>query len=456
MAHIKITKGLDIPVKGKPAGDVQILNRTKPKQIALDLSPFEGVKFKLLKEVGTQVKIGDPLAEDKDFPGRFFVAPAAGIISEIKRGEKRKILNIIIDIAENEEFHEFKKIDLLTASREQIIARLKEGGIFTRIFQRPFGKLANPEKVPQAIFVKAIESAPFTPSAEMQVEGHEKEFQLGLEALSKITDGKVHLVFPKKSTFEAFVNAKNVEKHTAEGPHPIGTHSVHIQHIQPITSLDDCIFTLNAHDVVSIGYLMEKGRYFTERVIGIGGPALVDEREGFYKVREGFPIHELIEGRLPNEEIRLISGDLLTGHKVESSDFLGMHDFVFSAVAENEAREFLHFFRPGKEKYSMSKAYVSGHLNNKDRTYDFTANQHGEHRPFIVASLYDKVQPLNISTMLLVKSVMAEDFDLAEELGLLEVVPEDFALATFVCPSKMEMTDIMKNGLKQHFKEVSE
>lgn len=456
MVHIKITKGLNIPVIGKPVGVVQVLKGIKPKQIALDLSSFEGVKFKLLKEIGDRVKIGDPLAEDKDVPGRFFVAPAAGTISEIKRGEKRRLLNIKIDVDENESFHEFTKLDPIKASRDEILTRLKEGGIFTRIFMRPFGLLANPEKIPDAIFVKAIESAPFVPPAEMQVEGHEKEFQIGLDALSKITNGKVHLVFSKESSFKPFLEAKNVEKHTAEGPHPIGTHSVHIQHVHPVTRIENCIFTLNAHDVVSIGYLMEKGHYFIERVIGIGGPPIIEGQEGFYKVREGMPIHHLIEGRLPDEVIRLVSGDLLTGHKVESTDFLGMHDFVFSAVTENDSREFLHFFRPGKEKYSMSLAYVSGHLNNKDRSYDFTANQHGEHRPFIVASLYDKVQPLNISTMLLVKSVMAEDFDLAEELGLLEVVPEDFALATFVCPSKMEMTDIMKRGLKLHAKEVFE
>lgn len=142
------------------------------------------------------------------------------------------------------------------------------------------------------------------------------------------------------------------------------------------------------------------------------------------------------------------------GKKVTPEDFLGFGDTVFTVIPENTEREFLHFMGLGYDKYSFSKAYLSGHLDNKKREYSFTTNQHGEHRPFIDSTLYDKVMPLNVPTMLLVKAVMAEDFEVAETLGLLEVDSEDFALPTFVCPSKMEMTEIIKTGLKQYAKEV--
>lgn len=463
MAHIKIVKGLNIPIKGQPTGDIKLLRGDensfpleKAKQIALDLKPFEGIKFKLLSVEGDHVKIGQPLAEDKSSPGRFFVSPAAGTVKEIRRGLKRRLEGIVIDVAEKEEFHEFKKINVDTASIDEIINLFKNGGVFTRIKRRPFDILANPAETPRTIFVKAIESAPFVPPAECQVLGHEKEFQAGLTALSKITNGKVNLVYSSNSTCSAFLNAKNVEKHTAEGPHPVGTHSLHIQKIDQVQSVDDVIWTLSAHDVVSIGYLLTEGRYFTDRIIGIGGPGIIENKIGFYKVREGIPVNSLISERIPQGTFRFISGDPLNGQKVEPQDFLGFNDFVFCVIPENESREFLHFFRLGKDKYSMSRAYLSGHLDNKDRRYDFNTSMHGEPRPFIVASMYDKVQPLDISTMLLVKSVMAEDFELAETLGLLEVSPEDFALPTFVCPSKMEMMDIIHNGLKQYSKEILE
>lgn len=456
MTHIKISNGLDIPIQGKPVGKVAPLHLSEENHhlISLDLKPYEDVKFKLLVQVDDVVKIGQPLAEDKSSPGRMFVSPAAGTIKDIRRGLKRVLQDIVIEVAKQEDYQTFEALAPSHATREQLIERLKAGGMFARIRNRPFNLLANPEKAPRAIFVKAIESAPFVPSAEMQVEGHEKDFHTGLNALSKLTDGAVHLVYHKDSPSKAFTEAPHVQKHTAEGPHPIANSSLHIQKIDPIRNWDDTIWTLNAHDVVAIGYLLNTGRYFIDRIISIAGPGVIEGRTGYFKVREGFPVESLIAGRLPKGSMRLISGDPLMGKKVESQDFIGVQHFAFTIVPENTHREFMHFFRLGTDKYSFSKAYVTGHLDNSDRQYPFTTNQHGEHRAFIDSTLYDQVQPLKVPTMLLVKAVMAEDYDLAQSLGLLEVDSEDFALPTFVCPSKMEMTDIIKGGIKQYAKEM--
>jgi Na+-transporting NADH:ubiquinone oxidoreductase subunit A len=249
--------------------------------------------------------------------------------------------------------------------------------------------------------------------------------------------------------------SKNVEKHTAEGPHPIGTHSVHIHFISPIQHADEVVWTLNVHDVICIGYLLTKGKYFTDRIISIAGPGILVERVGFFKARAGYPIENLVIGRIEKgDPKRLISGDVLTGDKVEIDEFLGFHHFVFSVFPENRDREFLHFFKLGLDKYTASKTYLSGHLNHSERLYDFTTNQHGEKRGFVVNSPYEQVMPMQIPTMQLVKAILAEDYELAEEMGLLEVEPEDFALATFVCPSKIEMSEIVKIGLKEHAAQV--
>lgn len=271
-----------------------------------------------------------------------------------------------------------------------------------------------------------------------------------------MTTGPIHLVYHKDSTCSAFTDAENVEKHTAEGPHPAGNHSVHIQHIDPISTFEDVIWTLNAFDVVLIGHLLTTGRTLIDRVISIGGPGILPDRTGYFKVRAGYPIESLIAGRIKKGLIRLISGDPLMGQKVEPEDFLRYYHTTFCAVPESVTRELLHFFRLGAGKYSFSKAYMTGHQKIGTRLFDFTTNLHGEERPFIDGTLYDKVMPLNVPTMTLVKAVMAEDFDLAEELGLLSVDSEDFALPTFVCPSKMEMTDIIKQGLRFHASEVLE
>lgn len=460
MAHIKISKGLDIPIEGRPTGNVETLilagnaSAIPPAHIALDLKPFEEIKFKLLVRQGDVVKIGQPLAEDKFSPGRMFCSPAGGTVKEIRRGLKRSLNEIVIEVAKNEEYHKLDVLKIEGSSREQLIERLKQAGLFAHIHSRPFNQLANPEKEPRSIFVKAIDSAPFVPSAELQVAGHEKEFQAGLDVLAKLTSGKVHLVYRKDSSSRAFTEAKNVQKHTAEGPHPIATQSLHIQWIDPIKSPDDIIWTLNAHDVVNIGHAVLHGKYFIERIVSIAGPGVLPDRTGYFKVRMGYPISNLISGRVGKGLMRLISGDPLLGTKVNEGDFLGFDHYAFCIVPEGTEREFLHFFRFGINKYSFSKAYVSGHLDNSNREYYFSTNRHGEHRAFIDSSLYDEVMPLPISTMALVKAVMAEDFELAEELGLLSVDAEDFALTTFVDPSKIEMIDIMKNGLRQYAHDV--
>lgn len=461
MVHIKISKGLDIPIKGKPQDNVHALvpggqatALAAPARIGLDLKPFADQKFKLLVKIGDTVKVGEPILEDKALPGVMVVSPAGGTVEEINRGNKRVLESIVIATASQEQYQEWPILNTEKASRQEILNHLKSSGCFARIRSRPFNLLANPEKLPRCIFVKAVESAPLAPPSELHVQGHEKEFQTGLKALAKLTDGPIHLVYAQNTTCKAFTEAQNVRHHTVEGPHPVGNVSLHIQRIDPIRSVEDSVWTINAPDVVLIGHLLMHGRYAVERIISIAGPGFLPDRIGFFKVREGYPISLLVSGRLPKGVFRLISGDPLMGEKVEEEDYLGFYHYVFCAIRENFRREFLHFFRLGMDKYSFSKTYLSGHLDNKEREYDFTTNQHGEHRAFIDSTLYDQVQPLNIPTMLLVKAVMAEDYELADTLGLLEVDSEDFALPAFVCPSKIEMPDIIKTGLKQYAQEV--
>lgn len=451
MAHIKVKKGLNIPIQGNPEGEVQSL--PKPSLIGLDLSPFTSLRFKLLIKEGDVVSIGQPLLVDKATPGRMIVSPAAGVIREIHRGLKRVLLSIVIAVDQEEGYHDFTPFDPATITREDLVERLLTAGFFASIRQRPFNFLADPKKMPRSIFVKAVETAPFVPSPEMQLVGKEKEFQTGLSLLKKLTDGAVHLVYASHSTFKPFVEARDVLKHTVEGPHPAGNLSLHIQQIDPIHTPEDVVWTLNAHDTMRIGAFCLHGKIPMERIIGIGGPGVLPDRTGFFQARMGYPVTDLIPDRITKKPMRLISGDPLMGKQVDSSDFLGFYDYAFCAIPENTERELLHFFRLGSDKYTVSGAYLGAPANEP---YPFTTSQHGERRAFIDASLYELVMPLPIATLPLIKAVQAEDFELAETLGLLEVDAEDFALPTFVCPSKIEMTSIIQQGLENYASEVLE
>jgi len=349
---------------------------------------------------------------------------------------------------------ELDPVNVESASREELAEHFKKSGLFAHIRQRPFERLVNPDSIPRTIFVKALDSNPFAPPPELQTLGHESDFQVGLDALAKFSE--VNLIYRQETTCDAFTQAKNVKHHTAEGPHPVGNSSVHIHFISPIEHHDDVVWTLTAYDVICIGHLLRTGRMLLEKVISIAGPGIIPGRTGYFRVRRGCPVESLIANRVEKGLMRLISGNIYTGRKVESDGFLGFYDFEFIVIPENISREFLHFFRLGIDKYTASKTYLSGHLDNSKREYQFTTSNHGEHRGFIIGHPYDNIMPMRIPTMQLVKAVMAEDYDLAEQYGLLEVAPEDFGPATFVCPSKMEMVDIMRNGLNAYAQEVLE
>ncbi|QVL55928.1 MAG: NADH:ubiquinone reductase (Na(+)-transporting) subunit A [Simkaniaceae bacterium] len=415
---IKIKKGLDIPLPGQPTGKVQSI--PFPNRLALDLSPFETTLFKLVKKEGESVRVGEPIAYDKKCPKRLFVSPASGVIKEIVRGLKRRLLSVVIETDQKQISFEGKNETLF------------EAGLAPHIQVRPGLRIAHPDQKPEAIFVKAVESAPFAPPPEIQVEGHEGFFRAGIKMLKEFAP--VHLVCREEcGVFSDF----DAQVHTASGPHPIGNHSVHIAAIHPITMKNQVIWTLNIVDVIAIGRWKLEGSYHTQRIISVAG-----DKGGFYQVHSGTPLAGLIE----EEGGRIISGDPLTGVEVGTKGYLGFYHHTVCALSEPKTkREFLHFLKLNREGYTASKAYL---FRRKIAT--LSTLMHGEERAFVDGAIYDRVMPLPIETMLLVKMLLTEEYEKGEALGLLGVHPEDFALPTYVCPSKIEMTEIVKEGLKAY------
>lgn len=435
---IRIKQGLNIPLGGKPEGEVQDLPLSK--RVALDVSPFETHRFTLLKNVNDFVQVGEPLLEDKSCSGRFFVSPASGVVKEIVRGLKRRLLSVVIetDLKQTPVKHEPLSLE---AKLEEILARFMEGGLIPHIQVRPCMRIAHPKHRPEAIFVKALESAPFMPPPELQVEGREELFAAGLKVLSRFCP--VHLVYEKGCSFPPFIQAQFVEKHTATGPHPIANPSVHIAALHPILRNDQVIWTLDVSTVLAVGKLITQGIYDTSLVISLAGEGLPPSKRGFYRVNRGVCIQSLVE---EVEGVRYISGDPLTGEKVHANGVLGFYHQGVCALPEGkEKRERLHFLKLSRKGYSATRAYLFRRKNPL-----FTTLQHGEERAFVDSSIYDRVMPLPIHTLSLIKAILAEDYEKAEKLGLLEVAPEDFALPAFLCPSKIEMPEVIKKGQKAY------
>ena len=424
---IKIKNGLDFPLPGEAKGKVKSFSL--PSTVALDLSPFETLSFSLLKKEGEGVKVGEPLVVDKKCSGRVFVSPGSGKVKKVVRGLKRRLCYILIETDQKQTPFKQGKGTLET---------LMQGGLFPHIRMRPCERIAHPNWKPEAIFIKAIESAPFSPPPELEVDGNKEAFAAGLEGLAKICP--VHLVYREGSQSLSFTEPSHVEVHSASGSHPIGNSSVHISAIHPIRKNNQVIWTLTVSDVIAVGMWITQGVYYSEKVISVAGEGIPEEKRGFFQVNRGIPTGAIL-GEI-GKHVRVISGDPLMGEI--SSGVLGFYHNVISALPDPPVkREFLHFLKLNRKGYTASKAYFF-----RKKSSEFTTIQHGELRPFIDGVVYDKVMPLNIQTMPLIKSLLTEQYDKGEALGLLEVVPEDFALPSFICPSKIEMAEIVKQGLR--------
>lgn len=448
---IVIKKGLDIPLTQQATSQIESRKVTKT---ALTFDTFLTSKgIKLLVKPGDHVSQGSPIAQDKDGSGRFFVSPASGQIEDIRRGARRSLKAIVIALDETPALS-LPSLSPKQIERDALIQAMIERGLFAHIRQRPFNRLADPQKKPRSIFVKALESAPLGFHPEAQVEQHKESFQAGLDFLKVLTDGSVHLVHETKTT-PAIASAQNVLHHTASGPHPRSLTSVHIHHVDPIRSSDDVIWTLSAWDVIVIGATLTSGVYFNEKLVALGGDGFVDSKRCHLKTITGAYIGDLVHERLTHSkhgEKRLISGSPLMGTQVTLDDFLHFEHSSLVALTESQNREFLHFFRPGLNKFTASGAYLGAFMPSQE--FKFTTSQHGEERAFIDGEVYERVMPMRIPTIHLVKACMADDIDSAIELGLLEIDAEDFALPTFVCPSKVEMVEVMKEALERYSEQL--
>lgn len=455
MGDLTIKHGYDLLLAGAAVGPVQPLvvpgetTPFRPDHLVLDTSSFSGLKFRLLSSVGDRVRRGQPLVEDRLCPGRMFCSPAGGTIVELCRGAKRRLLAIVIQVESEEEHVQYPLMDPDKASRGEIVARLLEGGVFPSIFQRPFGRIADPTRTPRGIFVQGLRSAPLSLPPEFEVEPHQECFRVGLKALKRLTEGPVFVVHRPGSPFAAWGGGGLVELRSVAGPHPSGNASMHIEAFLPVQGADDCIWTLEARTVVAIGMLLAHGVPLNERVVSVAGPGLLPGTAGFFRVRDGFPIAPLLQGRLQNMPVRIIAGDPLSGVEVSSYDFLRFHDAACTVLKRDTSREFLHFLRLGAHRPTLGRGYGSGFLSPSRGEERWTTHQHGEPRPIIDGALYDRYMPLEISTAALIRSLLAKEDERAVELGLLSVVPEDFALAAVACPSKIDLPGIVRDGIER-------
>ena len=445
---VKISKGLNINLKGAPVAEMTSVDAAK--LYALMPADFTRVTPKVVVKPEDAVKAGDPLFIDKANPELQFVSPVSGKVVAVNRGERRRVLSVVVESDGKFESVEYKAKDVLSLSSDEVKADLLKAGLFAFMRQRPYDVIANPSDAPRAIYVSAFDSKPLAVNFEIALKGNEDDFQTGLDALSRIAP--VNLGINGNQQSPALNTPKNVTVTCFNGPHPAGNVGVQINHVSPVNK-GEVVWTVGAEEVIFIGRLFNKGKVDFTRTIALAGSEV--KNPSYSKVVLGAQISSIVEGRLEEKNpLRIIDGNVLTGAKTTAESFLGAFSTEITVIPEIlDDAELLGWIAPRPSMFSTSRSYFSWLFPNRQYTMD--ARIKGGERHMIMSGEYDKVFPMDIYAGYLVKAIIAGDIDRMEALGIYEVAPEDFALAEFVDSSKLELQRIVRQGLDMLRKEMA-
>ena len=431
--RIKIKKGLDIPISGKPE---QVIRDAKyPGYAALLGSDYPGVKPHFALSVGDPVKLGQPLFIDRKRPSIQYVSPAPGVLTAINRGERRSLLSLVIKIEGDDEvtFNSYPEEKLPLLDRKDVTDLLLQSGLWTSIRSRPFSIVADPDRIPHSIFITAMDTNPLAPFIPKIIEGREKEFVNGVTVLSRLSEGLLYLCTAPGGPVP-YPDIKTLSAAEFSGPHPAGNAGTHIHLLDPV-GRNRQAWHIQAQDVIAIGILFTSGRLNVERVISLAGPSVRNPR--LVRTRLGASIADITDGELHKGRNRTLSGSVLSGHTArDETAFLGRYHQQVTVLPEGGTREFLGWLGPGLHQYSLKNIVLSRFLPG--RKYRFNTSTHGDRRAIVPIGSYEKIMPLDIIPTYLLRALAADDIDEAEKLGCLELDEEDLALCTFVCPSKID------------------
>jgi len=440
---IVVKKGLDLQLVGNASPE--IYTPESSDYISIFPSDFHGVFPKLVVKENDIVKAGETLFFDKNSEKIKFVSPVSGIIHEILRGDRRKVLEIKIKADKEISYKKIEKINLVDSSNT--IDFLLENGLWTFVKQRPYDIIAHPNSIPKDIFISGFDSSPLSADYDFITKDEKENIKAAIKCLTQLTNGSVHISIRKESN--SFLRElKNVVIHNVSGPHPAGNLSTIINKISPINK-GDTVWTLNLPDLSIIGNAILNGKFVAERTIALVGSSVLDPK--YIKTIIGSDISSFL--KLKHNNSRIISGNVLTGTKLDSKGNLRYYSNEITAIPEGDDYDLFGWAKPIFNKFSLSRALTFSWLF-PNKKYDLNTNTNGEHRAFVVTGSFEEVFPLDIYPMQILKACMYEDLDEMEALGMYEVSPDDFALTEFICVSKQPHQNIIRKGLDLMKKEI--
>ncbi|MEC7857903.1 MAG: Na(+)-translocating NADH-quinone reductase subunit A [Bacteroidota bacterium] len=439
-----LNRGFNINLEGRAV--TEIGDDFNQSSFAIKPTDFIGItRPKLLVEIGDEIKAGSPILFDKLQEDIMYCSPVSGEVIDVIRGEKRRLEEIrILPDKKNKyiEHKAFNSSDIKSLSREKIVKHLAKSGVWPNIIQRPFGLVAETNVQPKSIHVSFFDTSPLAPSYEFMYNEELDNIKTGLDVLSRLTEGKIHLNHNSES-IKIFKN-DDYENNIFSGPHPAGNVGVQIHHIDPINK-NDIVWSTSPFGLIQIGKLFNKGIYDASKIISLVGSCIDNPK--YYRCLSGFSVVDLIKSKVEEKKTRVISGNVLTGTAIGYHGYLGFYDNMVTIIPEGDDHTFLGWIMPVFNKLSFQRAFGLLSFLSPNKKYNLDTNTNGELRAFVQSGVFEKVLPMDILPTYLFKSILAEDYDEMEELGIYELVEEDIALCEFVDVSKNELQLLLRKGL---------
>lgn len=448
---IEVKKGLDLPITGAP--EQRIEDARPVRHVAILGTDYVGMKPTMEVQEGDKVKLGQLLFTDKKIDGVRFTAPASGEVVAINRGEKRRLLSVVIKVDENEEAMTFASHDrgaLGQLERQSVVDQLVESGLWTALRTRPFSRTPAIDSTPADIFVTAVDTHPLSANPAVVINENSQAFEDGLKVLTRLTEGNVFLCTGANASIPGG-NVSGVKTESFAGPHPAGLVGTHIHYLSPV-ALHKKVWHIGYQDVIAFGKLFVEGKLDTTRIIAVGGPRAENPR--LLRTRIGASTEELLAGEvIKPDDTRVISGSVFSGASAEGSlTYLGRFHNQVSLLEEGNKRTFLGWMSMGANRHSIMGIYISKikGLSN----YAPTTSTNGSERAMVPIGAYEAIMPLDVMPTQLLRTLIVGDIEVAMQLGCLELDEEDLALCTYVCPGKYEYGPILRDNLTMIEKEA--
>ena len=452
MKHLKLKNPFNIPLPVDTHRAPEVRHATAPPTIAVSPSHFRYVKPRLLVKMLDRIKAGTPLFYDKRDPSVRLLSPVSGIVQNITFGHRRCIDEIVIEPSPNGSgpYYEPLSMDQITRlSREDTIELLKTRGIWPFIHQFPYKDIPKTELNAKLAIICLQSTDPFAPLPRVMIrQTGTRDYLTAALAIMSILANEVIVAAPVSEM--PYVNhIRELITHSIHDRYPASDPKVILYQVRKHPGQNTAL-SMDIQDFLDMGACLLTGSLPTTRLYRICSDVTAP---GIHVLaQKGSPASFLLSSVCSDvsklEQKNIVASGLFSGRLVQIHSHMRHFESSLVCIDREYPEEPFGFVVPGFEKASESNTFLS---RVTSRIYNLDSTVHGEHRPCINCGYCQKKCPVELFPQFIMKACLAGEEEEAIELGMLDCTL--CGLCSFVCPSKIELSDIIEQAMNQYYKE---